>query len=105
MQEPKAQELETGGDNTPLSEGADSVQVHEQERARSELLGRLIERAAKLERALRDLQAGVYGLCNLCRNPIHRERLEAIPEAAFCLDCKTRLEAGVTARRLEHLPS
>jgi DnaK suppressor protein len=95
VHEGRSQELASGGDNTPLTEPADAAQAQQQEQARSELLGRLLERAAGLERALRNLAAGTYGLCNLCKRPIHPERLEALPGAAFCLECQTRLEQSV----------
>jgi DnaK suppressor protein len=33
------------------------------------------------------LQKGVYGLCIDCDEPISLPRLEAFPEAPFCIDC------------------
>lgn len=35
--------------------------------------------------ALRRLQEGAYGVCAVCRSPIDRERLLALPSAATCL--------------------
>lgn len=35
--------------------------------------------------ALRRLQEGTYGMCAVCRSPIDRERLQALPSAATCL--------------------
>lgn len=95
--EPRPEELETGGDNTPLSEEADAMQVSEEKEIRAELLGWLIERAASLDQALHRIGEGDYGICARCGRPIHRERLEALPEAAFCLRCQ---EQGERAKRL-----
>jgi len=41
-----------------------------------------------VEQALRKLEAGTYGLCDLCGQPISPERLEALPYANLCIKCK-----------------
>jgi RNA polymerase-binding transcription factor len=43
---------------------------------------------ADVERALRKLDDGTYGLCERCGNPIGADRLEAIPWARLCITCK-----------------
>jgi DnaK suppressor protein len=46
---------------------------------------------ARLQRcraALSALEAGRYGLCRECDEPIERRRLEAFPEVALCLSCQ-----------------
>ena len=45
----------------------------------------------KVENALLKLDAGGYGDCESCGNPIAPERLEAIPWAALCIDCARKL--------------
>ncbi|CAN5254544.1 hypothetical protein BH18GEM1_BH18GEM1_16650 [soil metagenome] len=35
-----------------------------------------------------------FGLCVLCQEPIRWERLEALPYAALCIECKEREENG-----------
>ena len=42
---------------------------------------------AEIEAALERLEAGSYGLCEDCGNPISEQRLGAIPEATRCVDC------------------
>ena len=49
-------------------------------------------RLRQIEAALLVLDQGRYGLCRLCKDPIDLERLEAIPEAPFCLDCQEGME-------------
>jgi DnaK suppressor protein len=47
---------------------------------------------AAIEAALRRIDEGTYGLCRNCGRPIARERLEALPYAELCIDCKRRSE-------------
>jgi RNA polymerase-binding transcription factor DksA len=39
-----------------------------------------------VDRALRRLDAGSYGRCDICHEPIGDERLEAMPATRFCVD-------------------
>jgi RNA polymerase-binding transcription factor DksA len=54
------------------------------------LKGRLINTLAEIEHALQKYEAGTYGLCDLCGQPIGQARLEALPQASLCLSCKAR---------------
>ena len=47
-----------------------------------------------VERALAKMDAGTYGTCERCGNAIARERLEALPWAVLCIDCKQKGIAG-----------
>lgn len=44
------------------------------------------------EHALRRLDEGTYGLCEVCGNPIGKARMQAFPRATLCLDDKQRQE-------------
>ena len=48
----------------------------------------------EIDAALERIQAGTYGTCQTCGQPIAEERLEAIPYATQCIDCKRREERG-----------
>ncbi len=48
------------------------------------------EQLASVEHALQKFEDGTYGLCDSCGEPIAPERLEALPQATLCLDCKAR---------------
>ena len=52
---------------------------------------RLREQLADVEHALQKFEDGSYGLCDNCGQPIDPARLEALPHASLCLDCKARL--------------
>ncbi|HET6231430.1 MAG TPA: TraR/DksA C4-type zinc finger protein [Longimicrobiaceae bacterium] len=50
----------------------------------------------RVEEALRRLynDPDEFGICHGCKKPIPFERLEALPHARYCLDCKRREEAA-----------
>ncbi len=43
-----------------------------------------------IDLALAKMKKGTYGKCDKCRKGISIDRLEACPEAQFCMDCNTR---------------
>jgi RNA polymerase-binding protein DksA len=49
---------------------------------------------AAIEAALGRVDAGTYGLCERCAKPIAQERLEALPWATKCIECKRLEERG-----------
>ncbi|HJX12061.1 MAG TPA: TraR/DksA C4-type zinc finger protein [Dehalococcoidales bacterium] len=52
-------------------------------RIRQELVG--------IEHALDKFEKGTYGSCDNCGQPIDPERLEALPQASLCMNCKALL--------------
>jgi len=50
----------------------------------------------RVEEALRRLykDAKTFGLCHNCGKPIAFERLDALPHARYCIDCKLKEEAA-----------
>jgi DnaK suppressor protein len=42
---------------------------------------------SELEAALERIEKGGYGTCQTCGGAVGRQRLRAIPEARFCIDC------------------
>ena len=45
-----------------------------------------------VNRALTKMELGTYGTCERCGQPIGIERLEALPWAILCIDCKRKGE-------------
>jgi RNA polymerase-binding protein DksA len=43
---------------------------------------------ADIDAALKRIEEGTYGICTNCGEPIAVERLEALPWATLCIDCK-----------------
>lgn len=49
---------------------------------------RLMGTLAEVEHALRKFEEGTYGVCDTCGRPVEIERLEVLPQANLCLNCK-----------------
>ena len=49
---------------------------------------------AEVEHALQKFKEGTYGLCDSCGQPIAPERLEALPHASLCVNCKAKSAKG-----------
>jgi RNA polymerase-binding protein DksA len=45
-----------------------------------------------IEGALERIHEGTFGICQTCGEPISEERLEAIPYATQCIDCRRKGE-------------
>lgn len=50
------------------------------------------DQLAEVRYALRRLDEGTYGICEVCGRPIEEARLEAKPAARFCLEDQAKLE-------------
>jgi len=51
---------------------------------------RILDQLAGAEHALQKFEEGTYGKCDDCGKEIAPERLEALPQASLCLDCKAQ---------------
>ena len=49
---------------------------------------------AAIDAALARMDAGTWGICVTCGQPIATARLEALPSAAHCIDCQKKASAG-----------
>ncbi len=47
----------------------------------------------KIRQALKNIEAGNYGICEMCEEEISIERLKARPVARYCIQCKQKIEA------------
>ncbi|MCG8416854.1 MAG: TraR/DksA C4-type zinc finger protein [Proteobacteria bacterium] len=56
------------------------------------LRGREKSHLAKLNLALRKIDDGTFGICEVCEEPIGKKRLEARPETGLCIQCKENQE-------------
>lgn len=55
---------------------------------------REVEQISELLAALRRLDEGTYGYCEMCEEPISEGRLRAIPETRYCLECAEDIQEG-----------
>jgi RNA polymerase-binding protein DksA len=51
------------------------------------LLEQARQRLADVEVAIRNVEGGIYGICESCGRPIGAERLAVRPAARTCIDC------------------
>lgn len=52
----------------------------------------------KIREALERIDAGTYGICEICGGPISEKRLIARPVTTMCIECKSRMEDLERAR-------
>ena len=45
-----------------------------------------------LNRAMKMIDEGIYGICNDCGKSIQKKRLELVPTARLCISCKLKEE-------------
>ena len=50
----------------------------------------LKEQLGEVEHALLKIENGTYGVCDVCGKPIGEKRIEALPAASLCIDCKAK---------------
>jgi RNA polymerase-binding transcription factor DksA len=58
----------------------------------------LADALVDVEHALKKYEAGTYGICDLCSRPIEPARLEALPQANLCLECKAHQAKNARSR-------
>jgi DnaK suppressor protein len=81
-----------GIENPDLNEGfADAGQAAAERASLLTLVRSLRDTLRDVEQALGRMDAGTYGTCDNCGQPIADERLDALPAARLCLSCKRQL--------------
>jgi RNA polymerase-binding protein DksA len=81
-------ELDVEGENHDFDENfADSAKVAAEQGETRALAGSLRDQLDDVDRALAKLDAGTYGVCENCQQPIGEARLEAMPATRFCINC------------------
>lgn len=86
-----ARERESG--DTQFDEESGEGDTLSVERERDLALSASARQAVEeIDQALRRMGSGTYGVCERCGKRISMARLEALPYAALCIDCKSREE-------------
>ncbi len=49
------------------------------------------DQLSEVENALEKFEKETYGLCENCEKPINPDRLEALPQALYCMECNASL--------------
>ena len=92
-------DVRTRTDDARITDGHDGVDGQHRDDLDLALLQMRGETLARIDAALRRLEAGVYGVCGDCDQLIASERLRALPFAARCRPCEEAREAAATSRR------
>src|SRR5436305_9171427 len=90
------------GKEGALDEGMDTYDLASEERNREINLIRSDRDRDKLhaiEDALERIEAGSYGICEMCEEEIAPERLEALPFTRLCVTCQSDLEKEAKLHR------
>ena len=92
-----SRELEQAADETAGLDRTDLAD-HGTETLEREIGETLEENAeamlGEIDTALQHIDAGTYGTCARCRQPIAVDRLVALPYATRCIECKRAQERG-----------
>jgi DnaK suppressor protein len=75
------------------SQAAAASQVFEQQRDLA-LRDRASQQLELVDAAMARLDAGTFGTCVRCGRPVPPERLEALPWAAYDIDCQRIVDRG-----------
>lgn len=82
-----SEEIESPGQMTYGSQAAAATQVFEQQRDLA-LRERAEQHLVQVESALARLDTDRFGICLRCGKAIAEARLEALPWAAYCIECQ-----------------
>ena len=55
------------------------------------IIGSLRDMLERVNNALQKIEERTYGVCELCDKNIPKKRLEALPYATMCTDCRARM--------------
>lgn len=96
MEQLMAAAREVGGGGGPDPEEAAETVEMERSRAMERSLVTLLD---QVHHALDKFASGTYGSCDDCGQPINPERLEALPHANLCIECRSRKDGLARGRR------
>jgi RNA polymerase-binding protein DksA len=83
-----AQDRDPGDSNFDEEGGEGDSMAVERERELA-LSAQALVAVQEIDDALEKIDAGTYGICEKCGEPIPKERLKALPFAALCVKCKS----------------
>ncbi len=86
--------IETRREGSPFGkreeEATESFELEKRLALEKQIRDQLVE----VEHALLKFETGTYGLCDNCGQPIDPARLEVLPQAGLCMNCKAKNEKG-----------
>ena len=86
--------IEVRRDGSPFGKREEEATESFELEKRLALEKQIRDQLAGVEHTLHKLEKGTYGLCDNCGQPIDPARLEALPQASLCMNCKAKNEKG-----------
>lgn len=88
----EADAFSTDGDRLSVDNPADIGSESFAQEFSLELLQRDEVTLTEIDEALGRVEAGTFGLCEGCEEPIPKARLNTVPHARFCVECQRKTE-------------
>ncbi len=82
-------EIEGGLRTAPSANWADQATETQGDQVLDGVEGSALIEAQQVHAAIVRIDAGTYGACSTCGEPIGEKRLQALPYATQCIDCVT----------------
>ncbi|UCH51812.1 MAG: TraR/DksA C4-type zinc finger protein [Chloroflexota bacterium] len=100
LQRLQAEEKSAGGqrEGSPFGKREEGATETFEMEKRLALERRLTDTLAEVEHALKKHEDGTYGVCDICGRSIEPARLEALPQASLCLECKSNKAKNARSR-------
>lgn len=86
----EARLTETAADRSPDPGNAEAGSMKFEYEKELSMQQNSLDLLRKVEHALKRIEAGTYGLCESCSEPIPVARLDALPYATFCVNCASK---------------
>lgn len=94
----KTRHVMTGSGASPFPDPTDRAALETDRNYTLRIRDRERKLIMKIREALDRIDAGTYGICEICGGEISEKRLLARPVTTMCIDCKSRMEALERAR-------
>ncbi len=72
---------------------ADVATQEENKEMDSQILSQMSKKLEMIDSALEKIRQETYGKCEICGKSVEKERLEIIPYARYCKECRAKLDA------------
>ena len=75
-----------------MDEIGDEARENQEKLTKQETVDLIESLIKKLEQAEEDIEHERYGICNKCEGQIKEDRLQAMPEAQYCIQCQATVD-------------
>jgi DnaK suppressor protein len=87
-----SQSMEDRREGSPFGKREEEATESMELEKRLTLENRLQLMLTEVDKAIQKLDNGTYGICDLCNTPIDPARMEALPQAILCVNCRQKMK-------------